>query len=107
VHRLIALLCLCAIAAPAWSLRCGNDIVSEGDSVLLLRERCGPPTRVDRYEGKSAIERYDVFTGRYVIEYVADPYEVWTYNFGPSRFITRIRVRDGVVKSIETGGYGF
>jgi hypothetical protein len=109
VYRLIALLCVCAVSAPllAENLRCGSDIVSKGDSALLLRQRCGTPTQVDRYENKSAIQRYDRLTNSYITEHLADPYEVWTYNFGPRRLITRVTVRGGLVKSIVTGGHGF
>jgi hypothetical protein len=33
--------------------------------------------------------------------------EVWTYNFGPSRLMQRIRFENGVVVKIESLGYGF
>jgi hypothetical protein len=107
--RSIAFLCLLCLVDGAWgnTLRCGGDIVSEGDSALALRGRCGEPAQVDRYENRTPIERYDRVLGRYVLEYASDPYEIWTYNFGPRRFITRVTVRKGIVKGIETGGYGF
>lgn len=35
------------------------------------------------------------------------PVEVWTYNFGPSRLMQRIRFENGVVVRIESLGYGF
>jgi hypothetical protein len=107
MRRWLLLLCLCVVAAPAAALRCGTQIVSKGDSSLLLRERCGPPTQIDRYEGQVPLDRYDPFTGQWYLDYGTDPYEIWTYNFGPSRFITRVRIRKGIVESIETGGYGF
>jgi hypothetical protein len=105
--RWLLLAALCAVAAPAAALRCGTSIVTEGDSTLLLRKHCGPPTQIDRYQGRTPVRGYDPFGGGWYIDYVVEPYEVWTYNFGPSRFITRIRVRNGIVESIETGGYGY
>ncbi|TVQ94291.1 MAG: DUF2845 domain-containing protein [Chromatiaceae bacterium] len=107
--RGLLLCCLLTVllAPPAWALRCGTSVVSRGDPSLVLRERCGEPDQIDRFENRRAIERYNHATGTYVTEYVADPYEVWTYNFGPRRFITRITVRRGLVEAIETGGYGF
>jgi hypothetical protein len=109
VYRLIALLCLCSVTAPvlAENLRCGSHIVSKGDSALVLRQRCGAPTQVDRYENKSAVQRYDRLANTYITEQLADPYEIWTYNFGPRRLIARVTVRGGLVKSIVTGGRGF
>lgn len=107
--RLLLLCCLLALLAstPAWALRCGTAVVSRGDSSLVLRERCGEPDQIDRFENRRAIERLDRATGSYVTEFVSAPYEVWTYNFGPRRFITRITIRRGLVEAIETGGYGF
>lgn len=109
MYRLIAWLCLFSVIAPvlAENLRCGRDIVSEGDSTLLLRQRCGTPTQVDRHDYTSAIQRYDRFTDTYITEHVGDPYEVWTYNFGPRRLIARVTIRRGLVRSIVTDGYGF
>jgi hypothetical protein len=107
MRRWLLLACLCTLATPAAALRCGTEIVSEGDSSLLLRKRCGSPTQIDRYQDSVPVRRYDAFAGDWYTDYVANPYEIWTYNFGPSRFITRIRVRNGIVESIETGGYGY
>jgi hypothetical protein len=109
MYRAIVLLCLCSVNAPvlAENLRCGSDIVSKGDSALLLRQRCGAPTQIDRYENKSAVQRYDRLSNSYITEQLADPYEIWTYNFGPRRLIARVKIGGGVVKSIVTGGRGF
>lgn len=41
MSRLMLRLCLCCLAAPAWSMRCAGGIISEGDSTLLVRKRCG------------------------------------------------------------------
>ncbi len=35
------------------------------------------------------------------------PVELWTYNFGPNKFMRRIRFEDGLVVEIETLGYGY
>jgi len=98
---------LCIGIEPALALRCGTEIVSEGDSTLLLRKLCGELAQIDRDRKSVPVRSYDPYTGRWYTDYAAEPYEVWTYNFGPSRFITRIQVRGGVVESIETGGYGY
>ena len=33
--------------------------------------------------------------------------ELWTYNYGPSRFIDYVRLENGKVRKIYSGGYGY
>jgi hypothetical protein len=105
--RPVLLLCLILTATPAAALRCGTSVVSEGDSTLRLLERCGEPTQVERFEHQAPVKRYDPLHERYYTDYAAEPYEIWTYNFGPRRLITHIRVRHGKIERIDTGGYGY
>ncbi|NEX15108.1 MAG: hypothetical protein C1943_00355 [Halochromatium sp.] len=107
MHRWALLSCLLLIAAPAQALRCGNSAISEGDSTLRLKQLCGEPAQIEQREDRIAVERYDPQRQHYYTDYVAKPYEIWTYNFGPRRFINRIEVRDGAIKRITTGGYGY
>ncbi len=107
MRNLILFGCLLLAAAPAQALRCGNNLISEGDSTLRLKQFCGEPAQVEQREDRIAVERYDSGRQHYYTDYVAEPYEIWTYNFGPRRFINRIEVRNGVIKRITTGGYGF
>ena len=98
------------IANPAQALRCGTDLVSEGDSAFTLTKRCGPPTSVEQVEGRVANRQvYDPNWNQYrnVAETVSDPYEVWYYNFGPTNFVAKITVRNGQVYKIEDDGYGY
>ena len=32
--------------------------------------------------------------------------EVWTYDFGPNRFVRLVSIAEGRVTRVETGGYG-
>ncbi len=107
MRRLAFFLCLLVVALPAHALRCGGRVVQTGDSSLRLIQFCGEPARVENREDRIAIERYDSRRGEYYTEYVSEPYELWTYNFGPRRFINIIEIRDGVIRDIRTGGYGF
>ncbi len=96
------------IAGPAQALRCGSDIVGEGDSTFALTRRCGPPTAVERVETRIVTEGpYDYRLNRYTTEYVIPAHELWYYNFGPSRFIARIMVRNGEIIRIDSEGYGY
>jgi hypothetical protein len=100
-------LALSLFADPSFALRCGNNIVKKGDTTMSLIKYCGEPTTVEQFENRVPVETYDATLGKYVLHYDTQPYEVWTYNFGRQRFITRITIRKGSVQKIETGGYGF
>jgi hypothetical protein len=107
MRRAILMSCLLAAALPAHALRCGSSVISEGDSTLRLTQFCGQPAQVEQHEERVAVQRYDQYRNTYYTDYVVKPYEVWVYNFGPRRFINRIEIRDGVIKTITKGGYGY
>jgi len=79
--RLGLLAWLLGAGAAHGALRCGTDLVTEGDSVVKLLEACGDPTTGDP----------DLYL---------DTAE-WTYNFGPEEFMYRVLIRDGAVERIE------
>jgi hypothetical protein len=106
--RRIFLLCCClALSAPAHALRCGTNVVSEGDSTMTLLHHCGEPTMREQQERRVLSRRYDSLRGVYYDDYILVPYEIWTYNFGPRRFIQRITIEGGRIRSIEGAGYGY
>jgi hypothetical protein len=98
------------LAAPAQAdaMRCGNRLVSEGDTRGQVRELCGEPSDV---QTRTILRRpYYDFHGRLV--YFGDglieiPVEIWTYNFGPYKLMRRVRFVDGEIEEIETLGYGY
>jgi hypothetical protein len=100
-------LSLALVALPAAALRCGTGVVSRGDSTLELLETCGRPTLIEEFNDTVPRRTWDLYARDWVYESVVEPYEVWTYNFGPRRFITRVRIRRGRIDRIETEGYGF
>lgn len=103
---LLLAFCL-GMTADAWALRCGNYLIAEGDSTLKLTRYCGEPVDVEKRQERRAVQVYDHGVGGYVTEYESLPYEIWTYNFGPQRFMMRITVRDGVITGMESAGYGY
>lgn len=100
-------LCLAVFAAPAWALRCGNDVVGVGDTTFELLEACGEPTLVERFDDRLPYRTFDTLTGEYYTDWIAQPYDVWTYNFGPRRFVQRIIIKEGKIYRIESRGYGY
>lgn len=106
--RFLLLLCLLALAAgPAQALRCGSGIVDVGDTTLDLLRTCGKPVLKERFEEPLVGRRYDPGTGSYFPYAGTSSYDVWTYNFGPSRFVQRIIIQNGRIYRIESEGYGF
>jgi hypothetical protein len=106
MRPLLTLLLCVAIAPPALALRCGTGVVSEGDSTFELLTTCGEPTLREQTERRVAYRIYDRFQGRYITAYDSVPVQIWTYNFGPRRFVQRITIEDGRIKRIESLGYG-
>ena len=105
---LLPLLLLVAAQAQAEAMRCGNKLVYEGDVAPLVEDRCGKPVHISR----STILRIPTvwIHGRpYQLstEEVAIPVETWVYNFGPRKFMRKLRFEDGVLVDIEVLEYGY
>jgi hypothetical protein len=99
---------LAGSAVAGETLRCGNDLITEGDALARVAQLCGPPVDVQR----SVVWREPSYWigGRLVRAaggWREVPVEVWTFNFGPNSFMRRVRFEDGLVVEIETLGYGY
>lgn len=78
------------------SWRCGSRIVSVEDRAAKVLAVCGEP------------DFRDVFYASHPqgLSTVAEV-EHWTYNPGPNQLIRVLKMRNGRLADIETGGYGF
>lgn len=91
--------------ASAESLRCNGQIVSEGDTRLALLYKCGQPLLTDTY----CAPVYYAPTFQLVPEPFASivvPCQVVEerlYDRGPGNLMALVRVRSGVVQSIQYG----
>lgn len=75
------------LASPAFAdMRCGSQLISEGDSVVRLLEVCGEPAV--RNTGNTGFTE-------------------WVYNFGPAEFMTKVLIRNDQVVGFETLGKGY
>jgi hypothetical protein len=92
---------LCAIGLCAYGLlssatvradgmRCGRNLVHDGERTSKVRATCGAP--------KEATQRVEPLTG--VL------HETWTYDFGPREFVRYLHFVNGVLQQIVTGDYG-
>ncbi|HEX6636644.1 MAG TPA: DUF2845 domain-containing protein [Steroidobacteraceae bacterium] len=111
MNRVAATLVLGLLASsPAFAaLRCGNKIVTEGDTSAEVAAKCGEPT--DVIQMRSIYRRPVIWIyGRpqYIGEdFIEVPVEAWVYNFGPNKLMRRLRFENGLVAEIETLGYGY
>lgn len=92
---------------PAFAMRCGNKLVTEGDYSVEVIHKCGDPDYVSEwieyhYEA-SHFNYHTLGEGRRVPVLI----EEWTYNFGPRRLMRRLRFKKGKLQTIHTMHYGF
>ena len=111
MQRAIAILALCLLAgSPAFAaLRCGTRLVSEGDTRSEVAHKCGEPTEI--VAEKSIFRRPAIWADGqpYFIgnDYMEIEVESWIYNFGPNKFMRKLRFEGGRLADIETLGYGY
>ncbi len=112
MKRVFAVLVLGLLASsPAFAVRCGTKLVSEGDSRAEVAHKCGEPT--DVVNQRSVLRRPVIWgSGRHRSQffgedYIEVPVETWLYNLGPNKLMRRIRFEGGYVVDIETLGYGY
>jgi hypothetical protein len=92
------------------TLRCGSRLVSTGDGKDKVRTLCGAPTAVS-FAGVVRQGGYDPYGpyeyGRYGPAWVELPVEWWTYNFGSSKLLRKLRFVGDELVEIRTEGYGY
>ena len=88
-------LALLQLAGSAFALRCGQDLVTEGDGKFDVLRRCGEPYFVEAWQDP-------LFYGQ-SFGFMED----WYYNFGAGRLIRILRFRNTRLVDILTGDYGF
>jgi hypothetical protein len=114
-------LCVGLDASPAQafaSLRCGNELVTEGDSLYEVRTTCGEPNQLDSYvEFRTVRHRVRQncqrdTEGRTQCDWVWVERTVEVqmhralYDFGPNRFLHELLFEQGRLVRSETRGYG-
>lgn len=99
------LLTISIFSNSVYALRCGNSLVSKGDSSFKVNKICGSPVFTDQWEVihskivknsnlKSKIQKTEIR-------------EVWTYNFGSNKLIQYLSFINNELVKIESGTYGF
>lgn len=103
----LIVLILTLSTAPAHALRCGNRLVSQGDTQAELLAKCGEPTQINHRQVSVPIRVWDSHLHDYRLDYSIIYIEEWIYNFGPRRFMQSIQFKDGRVEQIESLDYGY
>lgn len=93
-------------ASPSYALRCGSDLVLEGETQSQVRTSCGDPTEVIDWVEHRLVRVHYPYSP--VFEDIVKPVyiEEWVYNFGPQRFMRKLRFENGRLQTIKTLGYG-
>jgi hypothetical protein len=94
------------------TLKCGTRLVSIGDTTAEVLEKCGEPDQIERRE-----EGQDTWISQY-FDYEEERFkaprlvkgpiqvEIWTYDFGATRFIRYLLFENDELIRIETGDKG-
>lgn len=86
----------------AATLRCGNELVTEGATKSDVILKCGEPMAKETRTVKQREEGKNTTTQQVVYKTL----EEWTYNFGPHRLIQVVEFENGLVIDVRSGGYG-
>ena len=94
----LLIFCLLLTTEHAIALRCSNKIVDIGDRLHKVHRFCGDPTYVDSYDQPVSIYPYPN---------ASKHIDVWTYNFGSTRFMQELIFENGILRYINQLGYGY
>lgn len=101
-HLSVFAVLLVAVALPAdAALRCGNRLVDEGDREFQVRERCGEPFWIEDWTSIEVLDRGQPFERQREVDS-----STWYFNFGPRALMQQLTFVDGVLRRIESLGYG-
>jgi hypothetical protein len=86
---------------------CDPAVLDEGDTKLDVLAQCGEPATADVWEEERGYAVVEPGTSAAAGGWFTVLREVWTYNFGPRRFLRLVHFENGKVTRVETGGYGY
>jgi hypothetical protein len=86
---------------------CDPAVLDEGDTKLDVLAQCGEPATADEWEEERGYAVFDPGAAVAAGGSFTILREVWTYNFGPRRFVRLVHFENGKVTRVDTGGYGY
>jgi len=102
-----AMLFLLTFTMESMAFRCGNGLVTEGDSKSQVLATCGNPTSKEKSCENS--QQYTTTTKYGKIKKVkkcGQKMETWFYNCGDNDFIYKLTFDDGKITNITAEGRG-
>lgn len=104
---LISFIFLFFFNTDGFAFRCGNSLVTGGDTKIEVSVTCGKPTSKEKAcEGRKVYTRTDK-AGK-IIKYrkCANRVDVWYYNCGDNDYIYALTFENGILKKESTEGQG-
>ena len=95
-----------AAVGSALALDCHGRLIVIGASPWEVHERCGEPAAIEGVTRYLPQQGYDHVQQRSVQIFVPVQQSIWTYNFGPTRFVYFLTFQEGKLVDIKTGDYG-
>lgn len=109
-------LLLASHESRADSIRCGDQLASNGASLYEVKSVCGDPdmatqrveqrTIYTRVTGPCVVVQGRTVCGSMVQQIIDVVVDDWTYDFGNNRFIQFVRFENGRLVQVTHGGYG-
>ena len=100
----LSLICVVSLlCSEAFAFRCGNGLVSIGDTKARVIMECGKPTYKERVGAKS---QYAVDQGQSRGRKSSRSVEQWSYNCGEGDFIYVLTFEGGRLVKEDTNGHG-
>lgn len=105
-------------ASATEGTRCGQRLVSKGDTLYTVRAVCGEPDAADRrvvtrserrrVRGPCFKDRAGELRCERIQEVLVDVViDEWTYDFGTRRLLRHLTFENGALARVTTGGYGY
>lgn len=98
---LAAAVLIAAIARASDSFYCGEQLIEIEDSEQDVLTKCGVPDYTETWEEELIQKPQEAFERSTRISYAE-----WIYDLGTNHFIRVLLFRDGVLKDVQTRGYG-
>lgn len=101
----IGLILIGLCSADGFAFRCGNDLVTTGDTKTQVRIACGKPTSAEKIceEGQSATS---VNRKGKTVKKCGAKVDVWYYNCGDNDYIYALTFENGKLKKEDPVGRG-
>lgn len=98
---------LCFLAVDGFAFRCGNGLVSSGDTKMQVIITCGKPTSKEKScDDRQTSTRTDRDGMKKKSTKCSQKADIWYYNCGDNDYIYALIFENGILKRESTEGKG-